>query len=554
MGLIAKRRQGLRAGMGRARRANRRKRPVGKRGRRVRGFILGGVSGLALVAVVLGAASLLAPQPAGNAPPERPQTELPDDVPEQLPEAPGPATGPATGAAVAPEPALGPAPLPGAVVPEGGLPDEATAPAAVPAAEAVVGALSDVPAAAAGPAAVETAGDSPVAVPAPVPAPLTPVAEVPAAAPPAAAEPPATAPAAPVMAAPGPVGLDPAAPAPAAAEGAAAREPAAPPATPPDAPAVAGSDPPEPVAVAPADPDPAPVPAATAEPTAPAEGTLALPAPQPAAPPAPETPDAPGREVAAALPEGVDSVRINRPATEAPAPAPDPATEVMIAEGPALSVHAAPFEAAEGLPLMAVVMIDDGQLPGGPALVGALPFAVTVALDPAAEGAGAAMTAYRAAGIEVAALLRLPPGATVQDAEVTYEASFATLPAAVAAVLPSDAGIEGSDLRAALLRRLAEDGRGIVAVVGGLDGIMRDAAQDSVPGAAVLRDLDAEGQEAAVIRRFVDQAAFRARQEGEVVLLSRLRAETLTALTLWGTGNRAGTVALAPLSAVLNAP
>ena len=54
-----------------------------------------------------------------------------------------------------------------------------------------------------------------------------------------------------------------------------------------------------------------------------------------------------------------------------------------------------------------------------------------------------------------------------------------------------------------------------------------------------------------MIRRFVDQAAFRARQESGVILLGRVRPDTISALTLWGNANRAGQVALAPVSAVL---
>ena len=66
-----------------------------------------------------------------------------------------------------------------------------------------------------------------------------------------------------------------------------------------------------------------------------------------------------------------------------------------------------------------------------------------------------------------------------------------------------------------------------------------------------VRDLDAEGQDARVIRRFLDQAAFRARQESGVVMLGRVRPDTISALILWGTANRAGQVALVPVSAVL---
>jgi polysaccharide deacetylase 2 family uncharacterized protein YibQ len=55
------------------------------------------------------------------------------------------------------------------------------------------------------------------------------------------------------------------------------------------------------------------------------------------------------------------------------------------------------------------------------------------------------------------------------------------------------------------------------------------------------------------MRRFLDQAAFRAAQDGSVVMLGRVRPDTISALLLWGLQDRAERVMLAPLSAVLKA-
>ncbi len=54
-----------------------------------------------------------------------------------------------------------------------------------------------------------------------------------------------------------------------------------------------------------------------------------------------------------------------------------------------------------------------------------------------------------------------------------------------------------------------------------------------------------------MIRRFLDQAAFKAGQEGAVIMLGRLRPDTISALLLWGLQDRANSVALVPVSAVL---
>ena len=52
-------------------------------------------------------------------------------------------------------------------------------------------------------------------------------------------------------------------------------------------------------------------------------------------------------------------------------------------------------------------------------------------------------------------------------------------------------------------------------------------------------------------RRCLDQAAFRAGQEDGVVMLGRLREETISALMLWALQDRAAQVALVPVSGVL---
>ena len=67
----------------------------------------------------------------------------------------------------------------------------------------------------------------------------------------------------------------------------------------------------------------------------------------------------------------------------------------------------------------------------------------------------------------------------------------------------------------------------------------------------MFRDIDGAGQDRAAIRRFIDQAAFRAGQEGRVILVGHVRAETMAALAEWRLGTRAASVDLAPISAVL---
>ena len=260
------------------------------------------------------------------------------------------------------------------------------------------------------------------------------------------------------------------------------------------------------------------------------------------------------RGEAAGMPGGGTEVVVNRavPAADAPASAPGaPPGAASDENGRPLERFAAGFENPEDLPLMSVVLIDEGDLSGAPAAVAAIGVPVTVAINPGRAGAGEAMEEYRARGIEVAMLPSLPQGASAADVEVTLEAARATLPEAVALVDATGAWQAGGGVAEQALARLDAEGRGFLTISSGLNAGLRAAAAEAVPAALVYRDLDANGQDARVIRRFLDQAAFRARQTTGVVLLGRVRPDTISALTLWSTANRADQVALAPLSATL---
>ncbi len=262
---------------------------------------------------------------------------------------------------------------------------------------------------------------------------------------------------------------------------------------------------------------------------------------------------------AATLPGAGADIRVIRPGTGTEPEPEDPSgaqdtgeVSPVDPDAPALVRYAEPLDNPDGLPLVGVILIDDGVLAGATPAISGLPFEVTIAIDPTAPGAADRMAAYRAAGIEVMALARLPQGATPADAEVALEAAFRAVPEAVGLL---DAGVAGlGDTREVVVQamaRLASDGRGFVTAAQGLNSALRAAEAASVPAGLIYRDLDAEDQTAQVIRRFLDQSAFRAGQQSGVILLGRVRADTLSALSLWGTANRAGQVMLAPISHVL---
>ena len=537
-------------------------------------FFKGAVWGVVVGGAGVVGASLLAPQPAGNTPPGAPQIAAPaaptspaaelQAAAPTLPPAPAPEVAEdVTPAAPEPSPAMAPA----TAMPEPAAPTAAERPDTAPAARPTPDLSPAEPAAPTGTATAQTApaADAPVLPSLQSRAPQVPAAEADIVV--------QTAPPAPVAAAPPeadstPVTTDTAAqvatvidtpvtvlddtPAPQAGETDLTTGdplPVAPvPATPVNDTATVTVTTPE--AALPLDDTPAPEAGAIAPPeiTLPPETTATAPTDpvqKPAVVSIIDTPPSglPGTGSTAIVRRDAPAVAETPP--EAPAP-------VVEEQAPALVRYGAFFANPEDLPLLSVVLIDDGTMGDGARALSDVPFPVTVLLDPRSAGASERMDAYAAAGIEVAALATVPQGATDTDVEVAMAGTFDALPRAVALV---DAGlgdmVAGPGVTERVIGDLARAGRGLLVPDQGLNGALRAAEAADVPALTIYRDLDGEGQDARVIRRFIDQAAFRARQQQGVVLLARVRPETISALILWGDANRAGQVALAPLSATL---
>lgn len=203
-------------------------------------------------------------------------------------------------------------------------------------------------------------------------------------------------------------------------------------------------------------------------------------------------------------------------------------------------------------PLASFVLIDAA---GDAALLGALSSfdgPLTFALP--ASASQAARDSYTNAGHEVVVIADVPEGAKPSDIEVAMESYLRAIPEAVAVLDGTLSGFRGDrEVAGTVVDILAASGHGLVTVAQGLDAASQIASQAGVPSGTIYRDLDDEGQNNTVIRRFLDQAAFRAQQEGSVILLGRLQAETISALLIWRQQDRAQRVNLAPLSATLMA-
>lgn len=213
--------------------------------------------------------------------------------------------------------------------------------------------------------------------------------------------------------------------------------------------------------------------------------------------------------------------------------------------------YAATFENPEAKPLMSIILIDDEGAYGAEALKD-FPYPLSFAVHPTDPEAAEKMARHRQAGFEVLAVADLPAAASAQDAEVSLSVWLDQLPETVGILEGVGTGIQGNRKLADQVAAIAGGtGRGLVTQGRGLNTVQKLAARNGVPSSVVFRDFDGARQDPAVMRRFLDQAAFRAGQDGAVVMLGRLRPETISALLLWGLEDRGGRVAMAPISAVM---
>ncbi len=239
------------------------------------------------------------------------------------------------------------------------------------------------------------------------------------------------------------------------------------------------------------------------------------------------------------------------PEEEASAAEPEPET-VPEAQG-ALARNAVEVDVPRDKPLMAIVLIDEGQDALGLAALEAFPYPLSIAIPASRADAAQAAARYREAGFEVLLAVDLSEGATPADVETAMSAWLDRVPQAVAVIEGDGTGLQTSRAASAQLAPiLLESGHGLVMRPNGLDTARKLIAREGVPAATLFRDFDAEGQDAAAVRRFLDNAAMRATQQDEgVIMVGRLRADTISALLLWGLQDRAASVGLVPVSAVL---
>ena len=288
---------------------------------------------------------------------------------------------------------------------------------------------------------------------------------------------------------------------------------------------------------------------------------------------APPQPDPPGQDTqASAEPEPqrptpgfanrVEGVTTGRLPSITSGPVVDPApgdappdVVVVVDDLPPVDRFAQSFSNPMGKPVFSVLLLDDGAAGTDRAALAALPFPVSFVLDPTNPNSAEIAVLYQAAGKEVVMLAAgIPEGATPADLAVSFEANAQVLPQAVA-VIDSFTGIyqNNRQLAADVLAEIGAQGRGVLSWDRGLNAASQIARREGLRNALVYRHLDADGEAGTVIRRYLDRAAFKAAQDGRVIVLGTTRPETVAALLEWAVEGRAATVALAPVTATLTA-
>jgi len=219
---------------------------------------------------------------------------------------------------------------------------------------------------------------------------------------------------------------------------------------------------------------------------------------------------------------------------------------------PAIQAFRSEFDNAEGNPLMSLILVQEGDTALNSAQLEGLPPSISLALDAGAAGAADFASLYRSMGREVVMIPSLPEGATPQDVEQALAVNFDTVREAVAIM-----DISGSSFQAnrgsvqQVVDVVSDSGHGLITFPRGLNTAHQSATRAGVPTGLIFRRLDGGGETRDQIRRTLDRAAFRARQDEAVILVGTTATDTMATIVEWSTGNRASSVTLAPISAAL---
>ena len=232
------------------------------------------------------------------------------------------------------------------------------------------------------------------------------------------------------------------------------------------------------------------------------------------------------------------------------------AIETPAAYGKAIDLYARDNISDEGKPKLSIVLLTDQLNAIDPNLLQALPIPVTFAVDPVNPSADTLLISLREREQEAVILADLPPKAAVQDVDLALTALVDLLPQTVGVIERQAGALQQSrDVMLHVPEVLNRTGHGLVVYEKGLNTLAKEAVKAGTPVATIYRDLDGTDQNERTIRRFLDGAAFRAanRPSEPIVVLARLRPETMSAILIWARQDRAQKTAVLPVSQLMKA-
>lgn len=233
-------------------------------------------------------------------------------------------------------------------------------------------------------------------------------------------------------------------------------------------------------------------------------------------------------------------------------PAPD------LVEGDALVEHAIAFGGDPSRPMMSIILIDEGGSSELRAGLTALTAPITFGITADIEGAGDVAEQYAGAGFELVAVLpqegnlALTTDSETDEVTPTIARVLANVPNAATILDPIDSPLpQNRRLAGALLETLKRTGHGLLTHRGnGLNNVPIIADQEGVPSELIYRVID-EVPGSANIALALERAVLDASRGGSVIVVGRVRQETVTTLFSWLLGSGAREVTIAPVSAIL---
>ena len=196
---------------------------------------------------------------------------------------------------------------------------------------------------------------------------------------------------------------------------------------------------------------------------------------------------------------------------------------------------------------LAVILLDQSGEGLTAEALSTLSIPLTIAIDPAAPNAASRGAMFARAGHAIMAILDLTDVKTGGDVSIALAKALRVLPSATSVFVKDTAGLRSNTPVAQMVfASLAANDLGLIT----LDPRLQ-TQNTAVQATTVFRDLDNKGQSAAIMRRFLDQAADTARTEGPLVVMARLRSETINALSNWAGQADTGSVRVVPVTDAL---